>query len=174
LSPAPAYAARHGNCDGGGYGRIRGSSRTASKQGGGRAPALQPEHSVFASPAQAGIHMRSSTRRSMPCSGRREVTSTVTEHETLAARDHVSTHAPGRIEGSREHTNLAIARARDTCATATTSASSPGEPRARDRHARGLTRLSPRSPLRRGAIHDLTRPVSPLDPAGRSALTLIS
>jgi hypothetical protein len=67
----------------------------------------------------------------MPCPGSREVTSTVTEHETLAARDHVSTHAAGRIEGSREHTNLAIARARDTCATATTSASSPGEPPAR-------------------------------------------
>jgi hypothetical protein len=49
----------------------------------------------------------------MPCPQPREVTSTVAEHETLAARDHVSTNAPGRTEGSREHTNLAVTSVRD-------------------------------------------------------------
>ena len=49
----------------------------------------------------------------MPCPWPREVASTVAEHTNLAARDRVSTHAPGRIEGSREHTNLAIASERN-------------------------------------------------------------
>jgi hypothetical protein len=50
------------------------------------------------------------TRRWMPCPWPREVASTDAEHTNLAARDHVSTNAPGRIEGSREHTNLAVMR----------------------------------------------------------------
>jgi hypothetical protein len=49
----------------------------------------------------------------MPCPQPCEVTSTVAEHETLAARDHVSANAPGRIEGSRGHTNLAVTSVRD-------------------------------------------------------------
>jgi hypothetical protein len=90
----------------------------------------------------------------MPCPGPREVTSTVTEHETVAARDHVSTNAPGRIEGSREHSNLAVT-SRNAACTDTTSASSRGQPRGRDPHARGQTRQSPRLPRRHGASHDL-------------------
>ena len=43
----------------------------------------------------------------------REVASTVAEHTNIAARDRVSTNAPGRIEGSREHTNLVVTRRRD-------------------------------------------------------------
>jgi hypothetical protein len=94
----------------------------------------------------------SSSRRWMPCPWPREVASTVAEHMNLATRDHVSTHVPGRIEGSREHTNLAIASERNN-ASASTSASSRGEPCARDSHARRQTRSAPRPPLRRGANH---------------------
>jgi hypothetical protein len=55
----------------------------------------------------------SSTRRWMPCTGPHEVTSTVTEHETVATRHHVSANAPGRIEGSRQHSNLAVTSERN-------------------------------------------------------------
>jgi hypothetical protein len=129
------------------------------------------------------LRLGSSTRRSMPCPRPREVTSTVTEHETLAARDHVSTNAPGRIEGSREH-HEPPNPAHATCATATASASPCATARlvrvvrrdvltrratcARPTRTR-QTRHSPRPPHRRGANHDLTRPVSPLGPAGRFA-----
>jgi hypothetical protein len=50
------------------------------------------------------------TRRWMPCPWPREVASTDAEHTNLAAPEHVSTKAPGRIEGNREHTNLAVMR----------------------------------------------------------------
>jgi hypothetical protein len=36
--------------------------------------------------------------------------STVAEHERLANRDDADARAPGRSEGSREHTNLATTR----------------------------------------------------------------
>ena len=52
----------------------------------------------------------SSTRRWMPCPWPREVASTDAEHTNLTAPEHVSTNAPGRIERSREHSNLAVTR----------------------------------------------------------------
>jgi hypothetical protein len=55
----------------------------------------------------------------MPCPEPREVTSTVTEHLKLAVREDASANAPGRTEGSREHTKLAR-RADATHATPTT------------------------------------------------------
>jgi hypothetical protein len=131
----------------------------------------------------------------MPCPWPREVASTVAEHMNLATRDHVSTHVPGRIEGSREHTNLAIASERNN-RLGLTSASSRGEPRARDSHARRQTRSPPRPPprrsashvraththegrrdqclgrrCRRGANHEVPRRAPPLGPAGRFAWT---
>jgi hypothetical protein len=53
--------------------------------------------------------------------------STVAEHEHLANRDHADTNAPGRSEGSREHSSLATPRDA-TCATA--SAASRRQPEA--------------------------------------------
>ena len=145
---------------------------------------MKPAPSTFSKKA-------ASTRRWMPCQWPCEVASTVAEHETLAARDHVSTNAPrqdraesraheprsrddasanapGRIEGSREHTDLVVMR-HATLASASTSASSRGEPHARDSHVRRQTRSAPRPPRRRDANHEVPRRAPPLGPAGRLA-----
>jgi hypothetical protein len=95
------------------------------------ASAVAPERSaaeVIASVDEARGHARAprslvahepSTERSMPCPEPREVTSTVTEHLKLAVHEDASANAPGRTEGSREHTKLAR-RADATHATPTT------------------------------------------------------
>jgi hypothetical protein len=89
----------------------------------------------------------------MPCTGPHEVTSTVTEHETVVARDHVSANAPA---GSRGVASTRTSQSRPNAAcTDTTSPSSRAQPRGRDPHARGQTRQSPRLPRRHGASHDL-------------------
>jgi hypothetical protein len=95
----------------------------------------------------------------MPCPGPREVTSTVTEHEIVAARDHVSTNAPAGSRGVAS-TRTSRSRPNATC-TDTTSASSRHERRGRDPHARGQTRCAPRPPLRRGANHESPCRASP-------------
>jgi hypothetical protein len=73
------------------------SGLVADREQAGTSPRLCREDSS----RRLRITLRSSPRRSMPCPGPREVTSTVAEHETVAARDHVSTNAPSRIDGSR-------------------------------------------------------------------------
>ena len=49
----------------------------------------------------------------MPCPEPREVASAVAEQTSLAVRNDASANAPGRIEGSRGHTNLAVTSVRD-------------------------------------------------------------
>jgi hypothetical protein len=102
-----AFAGSGWDPPGGGDGRGTGTGTgtgtvdsLSSEEAGDEPPPYVEKHS--------GSTSRSMARRWMPCPWPREVTSTVTEHETVAAREHVSTNAPGRIEGSREHSNLAV------------------------------------------------------------------
>ena len=113
----------------------------------------------------------SSTRRWMPCPWPREVASTDAEHTNLTAPEHVSTNAPGRIERSREHSNLAVTRhaprAPAPAPRAPASAPSRREPCSRDSHARRQTRSAPRPPL--PSRREPRGP--PFGPAGRFART---